>query len=96
MNRKPLKTMSTKRRAAERVLAQNRKAALLRDGFQCQAVDVFPHECGGGLILHHVRLRSQGGGHEVENLLTLCDAAHLLVHANPAVAKAHGLIEGVA
>lgn len=36
---------------------------------------------------HHVQLRSQGGGHTVENLRWLCWDAHDWVHQNPDAAR---------
>jgi hypothetical protein len=50
---------------------------LERDGHRCQ----FPGcSMRAHLGLHHIRFRSQGGGHEPENLLVLCDAHHTLIH----------------
>jgi 5-methylcytosine-specific restriction endonuclease McrA len=48
-----------------------------RDGEQCRY-------CGTSATLHvhHVRYRSEGGGHEEENLLTLCLRCHDRVHSN--------------
>lgn len=45
-----------------------------------------------GAHAHHVKLRSQGGGHEVENLRWVCWDGHEWVHANPEAARAMGLI----
>lgn len=54
------------------------------------------HACSGPTVVHHRRLRSQGGGHEAENLVALCNWAHLHVHANPAESYDSGLmIRGV-
>lgn len=40
--------------------------------------------CGttNGLHLHHIVYRSQGGQHEVSNLILLCHEHHALVHSN--------------
>ena len=43
---------------------------------RCRRFCEYPH-------LHHVRLRSQGGGHTPDNLLALCDGCHGIVHAKP-------------
>ena len=38
---------------------------------------------GAGTEVHHRLMRSQGGGHDEENLMLLCATAHRYVHANP-------------
>lgn len=40
--------------------------------------------CGDrhGLVVHHVRYLSEGGKHQLDNLVTLCDKHHLLVHSD--------------
>lgn len=45
-----------------------------------------------GLEAHHRKLRSQGGGHGVENLAALCPDSHRWVHANPLAAQELGFI----
>lgn len=54
-----------------------RRKVLDRDSEQCQS-------CGTGgenrLQLHHIEFRSQGGGHDADNLVTLCFRCHRLVH----------------
>ena len=54
-----------------------RRAVLLRDLLQCRVPG-----CTNciWIDLHHVRPRHWGGGHEPENLLTLCSVHHDLVH----------------
>lgn len=42
---------------------------------------------------HHLKLRSQGGGNELENLCAVCRDCHLFLHHNPAWAADNGLIE---
>ena len=39
---------------------------------------------GIGVLAHHVRRRSQGGGDIAQNLLWLDDACHTWIHAHPA------------
>jgi ribosomal protein S27AE len=41
---------------------------------------------------HHRKLRSQGGGHHVANLVLLCTLCHGAVHAHPTKAKHAGFI----
>lgn len=45
-----------------------------RDGYRCRM-------CGGNreLTIHHHKPRAQGGGHELDNLVTLCLGCHRLV-----------------
>ena len=52
-----------------------RKAIYRRDGFQCAV-------CSDNrrLQIHHIRKRSQGGGNEEMNLITLCSTCHALAH----------------
>ena len=52
-----------------------RKAVYRRDGYQCAV-------CGDNrrLQIHHIQKRSQGGGNEQMNLITLCDKCHALAH----------------
>ena len=50
------------------------------------------HRCSGPTVVHHMLMRSQGGGHEPENLVALCNSAHLHVHANPAESYESGLL----
>ena len=52
-----------------------RKAVYRRDGYECAV-------CGDPrrLQIHHVTHRSQGGGEEQMNLITLCPACHALAH----------------
>ena len=48
---------------------------LERDGYTCQL-------CGSrrSLQVHHIRLRSRGGGDEDWNLVTLCRNCHAQMH----------------
>ena len=52
-----------------------RKAIYRRDGFQCAV-------CGDPrrLQIHHIMHRSQGGGEEQMNMVTLCSTCHALAH----------------
>lgn len=54
-----------------------RKAVFKRDANRCQW-------CGGNrwLQLHHIIYRSQGGGHEAHNLITLCNEHHAMAHSD--------------
>jgi 5-methylcytosine-specific restriction endonuclease McrA len=51
------------------------RQVLERDGWRCQV-------CGSmqRLQVHHLKLRSQSGGDEEQNLIALCAACHEQVH----------------
>jgi 5-methylcytosine-specific restriction endonuclease McrA len=52
-----------------------RQRILRRDGWRCQS-------CGtmANLEVHHKQFRSQTGDDSEENLITLCDQCHKLIH----------------
>jgi ATP-dependent DNA helicase RecQ len=52
-----------------------REQVLQRDGWRCQS-------CGSmvNLEVHHQEFRSQGGDDSEENLITLCEACHSMLH----------------
>lgn len=60
-----------------------------RSGGACEACGRLRGELG---VVHHRQLRSQGGRHELTNLVVLHDGCHRFVHENPSWSKAHGLI----
>lgn len=45
-----------------------------RDFEQCQMC-----ECGYDLSVHHIKPRDEGGGHDMPNLITLCNHCHDIV-----------------
>jgi 5-methylcytosine-specific restriction endonuclease McrA len=51
---------------------------LERDGWRCQV-------CGSmqNLQVHHLKFRSQSGGNEEQNLITLCAQRHAQTHQKP-------------
>ncbi len=51
------------------------RQVLERDGWRCQV-------CGSmqNLQVHHLKLRSQAGGDEEQNLITLCAECHACKH----------------
>lgn len=73
--------------------AATRLAVLARDSYRC-VVGGEPATGTAGVDyhIHHRRLRSQGGGHGPENLITLCAAHHEEAHANPSAAAVLGRI----
>lgn len=100
MKRSPLKRRTPLRRRGESrddaIWRECRTDRLERDDFTCQAWerDLFDHDCTihDRLEVHHIRRRSQGGTHELANLVTLCSAAHAWVHLHPADAHELGLL----
>jgi hypothetical protein len=77
---RPSKQRSRPRRAG--VATDTAEAVKDRDQ-ECQAwplgfaLDV---RCSGRGHIHHRVLRSQGGGHDADNLLLICEAHHDLAH----------------
>lgn len=59
----------------ERTSNEIRRAIYRRDGYQCAV-------CGDPrrLQCHHIEHRSQGGGNDQMNLITLCPICHALAH----------------
>ena len=49
--------------------------------------DVLPSNHG---VIHHRKLRSRGGGDELENLMVGHNDCHVFAHANPTLATEHG------
>lgn len=66
---------------------ETRKAVYRRDGYQCAV-------CGDPrrLQIHHITHRSQGGGDEQMNLVTLCPICHAIAHNTkfPALPEEYG------
>lgn len=100
MKRSPLRRSTGLRRIALRRRPPRRKPngytraeALRRDQGCVLALYEPSHgECWGALEVHHRKRRSQGGTDELDNLVTLCTAGHMWVHAHPAVSFALGLL----
>lgn len=92
--KKPLKRSGPikPRRRGEGALVKSRKIVSERSGGRCEAR--IGGVCSGTAeCVHHVLRRSQGGGHEPENLLHLCNRCHGWVHANPAEAMEKGWLK---
>ena len=56
---------------------QLQSRVLERDGWRCQACSSMQH-----LQVHHLKFRSQSGGDEEQNLITLCADCHAQMHRN--------------
>ena len=54
---------------------KKRQAVYRRDGWRCALCDSQKY-----IQIHHVVKRSEGGGDEMQNLITLCSDCHALVH----------------
>ena len=63
--------------------AKLQRQVLERDGWRCQV-------CGSmqSLQVHHLKFRSQSGGDEEQNLITLCAECHEQVHRKASYYKA--------
>lgn len=63
---------------------ETRRAVLARDNYRCR-------RCGeqdkDKLHLHHVVYRSQLGGHDEDNLVTICSECHRLIHDKKVTVK---------
>lgn len=95
MKRTPLKRRTPLRKSRpDPAWIAAREAALDRDGRwpACHRYRIPDHECWGGLEVHHIVRRSQGGTHDLDNLVTLCTAGHRWVHEHPAEATLLGLL----
>jgi hypothetical protein len=66
--------------------AETTIAVLQRDKYRCQKCGWHPNERIAGdprqyIELHHINWHSEGGSNEKENLATLCNVHHKIVHA---------------
>lgn len=62
-------------------------AVIYRSRYRCECS---PECTDRAEVLHHRLMRSQGGGHHVDNLLHVSQRHHLRIHANPATAYERG------
>ncbi len=73
MSRLPIK--KPRLRLAPKLYEELRQQVLRRDGWRCQGCGAPSH-----LEVHHRELRSQSGDDSEQNLITLCNACHSIVH----------------
>ncbi|HET6915759.1 MAG TPA: HNH endonuclease signature motif containing protein [Acidimicrobiales bacterium] len=79
--------MSPKRRRTGDIPADMRRQVKARSRGFCEACGVY-----GAAHVHHRKLRSQGGRHELPNLLHVHHYCHTEIHANPERSYALGLL----
>lgn len=91
MRRTRLRPVSARRAEGRWEWEQLKRAVHTRDGWQCRAVGLWPHECVGPLDAHHVKARGVGGEDTLENLVSLCRKSHTWVTEHPVEAAAVGL-----
>jgi Holliday junction resolvase RuvA-like protein len=65
-------------RVTSTITPRLRRQVLARDHHGCTVPGC---RAARNLDVHHIRFRSDGGGNELSNLLTLCSGHHALVHA---------------
>ena len=58
-----------------------REKAIRRDQYRCQYCDRREGKWGTDLHVHHIQPTSDGGGHGLDNLITLCNTCHNKIHA---------------
>jgi hypothetical protein len=61
---------------------RTKRLALDRDGHRCRHINERGERCTNQRFLdvHHIKSRSLGGGHDLENLITLCSTHHAQTH----------------
>jgi hypothetical protein len=63
---------------------KRRERVLARDNHECQACEISNERAeekyGRGLHAHHIDPINNGGGHNVNNLITLCEGCHIQTH----------------
>lgn len=65
---------------------KRRRTVFERDGWECKLCGHEPpDETGEGLHAHHKRPISKGGGHSLDNLVTICPDCHTEIHSNDGV-----------
>ena len=84
------KSCGEKARRNDKQWREARKVVLKRDGYKCVIPD---NTCEGGLDVHHVIPRAQGGPDHPSNLITLCDKHHAARHPTLQVSLARRAIE---
>jgi hypothetical protein len=92
LKRTPLKAKSAKKKDNDTEFDVARAYVVARDGGCVGHRYGVPHVCWGGLHVHHVKRRSQGGTNHPSNLVCLCASAHQWVHEHPTQSHEMGLL----
>lgn len=88
--RSRLSAKSEKKLKSDLALADQMPALFARSNGRCEAK--LPGCKGSGQHAHHRRRRSQGGRHELANLVWLCHPCHTWIHAHPEQSFVHGFL----
>lgn len=62
---------------ANKMPGPTRTNVIMRDGGRCRSCNT-----NRNLHVHHIRYRSEGGTHDEDNLITLCETCHDKAHSN--------------
>lgn len=82
--------MGRKKKRKNRVPAEVADIVRSRASYMCELM-IRDAGCNGkAQHLHHRKMRSQGGEHTVENLVSACTNCHHYVHMKPAISYSHG------
>jgi len=90
-----LAQQSPKRQAQEAAWEECKRVVRERARGRCEGVESWPHECRGGIEVHHVKTRARYPGSltDPEACMALCERAHHeLVGRFPAEAQERGLL----
>ncbi len=81
---KPNSTTTTQPKRVDEPDAQTVAELYVRDRARCRfcGTQAKGHSALGRLHKHHVRYRSEGVDHSLENLILLCEIHHAMVHAD--------------
>ena len=91
LKRTALKQRSSKKARTDREWPAVRAAVIERDGGMCQAL--VAKDCTGRAEhVHHIVRRSQGGLHDMDDLVSLCRACHDYCHSEVAWSVANGFL----
>jgi hypothetical protein len=94
LKRTAMRPRGPKAEARARELALFALALHARSGGFCEvSTPACPPGRHEGHHAHHIRLRSQGGGHDPANGLLVCAASHRWIHDHPAISYANGWLE---
>lgn len=88
LRRSPLRPKTAPKRSTRRSKRRNdaewhkaRKSVLKRSDGRCEARI---RGCQGSAVhVHHILRRSQGGKHDLDNLMGVCHWCHSYIHENP-------------